>query len=508
MPSVGTRLSHSGYLGTVRFVGEIEGTAGTWLGVEWDDPQRGKHDGVKDGKRYFSCSVPGAGSFIRQSPAITYGQSFLTSLISKYIELPRGSTAVEKVILGSSNGAIEVEAVGLDRIRGNLAQLERLREISLDGENVATADPPGTITNTCPGTRGLDLSKNLIRSWDVVAMITDQLPQLHRLALNQNRLQPPTGAFRGASAFRHLRELQLNATLTEWHAMQRIIVDMPVLRSVEMGYNRLEHLFSDNSCLGSVKNSTLEDLNFDTNRISNWLTVCDALRTYPALRRLVLTANSLERIEPPSDGWVSSLQHLQHLSLSFNRLSSWRDINAIPCWCPELESLSLTGNPLVEDPEQIRNARQFAIASIPSLTTLDAAAISLHERADSELFYLSYVNRHGPTNEDARQREHPQWAALCEKISVCLCAQIPTATGDIADASPSTRLRVLPTMSVRAFRMKLIKSCKIPRAQQASLRMWLKMPNDNLVEIDGDDGHELDWWGLEGDSHLFVYTEA
>lgn len=55
LPREGSRLNHSGCLGTVRFVGLVDNTTGTWLGVEWDDPERGKHDGVKDGKRYFHC---------------------------------------------------------------------------------------------------------------------------------------------------------------------------------------------------------------------------------------------------------------------------------------------------------------------------------------------------------------------------------------------------------------------------------------------------------------------
>jgi hypothetical protein len=55
LPSKGARLSLHGDLGSVRFVGEVDGTTGIWLGVEWDDPCRGKHDGVKGGKRYFTC---------------------------------------------------------------------------------------------------------------------------------------------------------------------------------------------------------------------------------------------------------------------------------------------------------------------------------------------------------------------------------------------------------------------------------------------------------------------
>ena len=51
----GRRISFSGALCTVRYVGTIEGTKGDWLGVEWDDPSRGKHDGSHGGVRYFEC---------------------------------------------------------------------------------------------------------------------------------------------------------------------------------------------------------------------------------------------------------------------------------------------------------------------------------------------------------------------------------------------------------------------------------------------------------------------
>ena len=70
--------------------------------------------------------------------------------MAKYVEIAHG-VGPEKVILGSSNGAIEVEAVGLDKIRGKLSNLQRLREVSLDNEGVAYSDTPGEIERTCPG---------------------------------------------------------------------------------------------------------------------------------------------------------------------------------------------------------------------------------------------------------------------------------------------------------------------------------------------------------------------
>jgi Leucine-rich repeat (LRR) protein len=60
-----------------------------------------------------------------------------------------------------------------------------------------------------------------------------------------------------------------------------------------------------------------------------------------------LTANHIENITPFPDQ-NQQLQGLKHLSLSFNRLRFWPDVDALSLWCPALETLSLMGNPLVE----------------------------------------------------------------------------------------------------------------------------------------------------------------
>lgn len=62
---VGERLSFSDAPCTVRYVGEVDGTQGEWLGVEWDDPTRGKHAGVHGGRRYFDCMFKAAFGTVR-----------------------------------------------------------------------------------------------------------------------------------------------------------------------------------------------------------------------------------------------------------------------------------------------------------------------------------------------------------------------------------------------------------------------------------------------------------
>jgi dynactin complex subunit len=55
LPGVGTRFSAGSFRGTIRYVGEVEGTEGVWLGVEWDDANRGKHSGTRGETTYFTC---------------------------------------------------------------------------------------------------------------------------------------------------------------------------------------------------------------------------------------------------------------------------------------------------------------------------------------------------------------------------------------------------------------------------------------------------------------------
>lgn len=54
---IGQRLSLKDQLCTIRYLGSVSGKAGEWLGVEWDDTSRGKHDGTFDGMKYFDCKM-------------------------------------------------------------------------------------------------------------------------------------------------------------------------------------------------------------------------------------------------------------------------------------------------------------------------------------------------------------------------------------------------------------------------------------------------------------------
>ena len=67
-PVIGARVEVGSERATVRFRGEVPPTKGSWLGVEWDNSSRGKHDGLHNGVRYFTpvhSDCPTSCSFLR-----------------------------------------------------------------------------------------------------------------------------------------------------------------------------------------------------------------------------------------------------------------------------------------------------------------------------------------------------------------------------------------------------------------------------------------------------------
>ncbi len=190
-PYPGMRLSFSGVLCTVRYHGPLSDQSGDWLGVEWDDPLRGKHNGQYKGRRLFETlsSSPSCASFIRATRAADTPRSFLEALRHKYAEDGLGQATTP------ADGSIEisgkvVEEVGFERIRKQQAILQELKIVVLDslcirgcsaGDEAEVADFQDEIASTCPNITELDLSRNLFESWRDVLDICLPLRKLRIL---------------------------------------------------------------------------------------------------------------------------------------------------------------------------------------------------------------------------------------------------------------------------------------------------------------------------------------
>ena len=87
---VGDRVQIDRHRATIRYIGEVAGQEGQWIGLEWDDASRGKHHGSAGGHHYFQCSQPGdAGSFVRGSKfhqVADFGQDMPSALSQRCVK--------------------------------------------------------------------------------------------------------------------------------------------------------------------------------------------------------------------------------------------------------------------------------------------------------------------------------------------------------------------------------------------------------------------------------------
>ncbi|KAG8856907.1 hypothetical protein FRB91_012014 [Serendipita sp. 411] len=291
--SVGDRICHNSELGTIRFVGTIEGKPGQWLGIEWDDPSRGKGDGSINGLRYFQSRSPTGASFLRPSaPSLHFGRTFIAALREKYLEDLHATSIKEAIVLGSSDGAIEVEAVDMNKVRNKFAQLEKLKEVGLENYMISKAGPAGEIKAVCPNIRRLDLSRNLFASWSEIIEIVEQIHALESLTLHYNVFRELSSPLTGSC--RSVVHLSLNRTGVTWEQALLIAPAFPSLKRLEIGFNDLSSL--DLPVSSNVFTAApLELLALDGNTLAKWNELVGTIKGISTLHTLMLTTERGQR---------------------------------------------------------------------------------------------------------------------------------------------------------------------------------------------------------------------
>ncbi|EFE40593.1 tubulin-specific chaperone, putative [Trichophyton verrucosum HKI 0517] len=419
--TIGSRLSFDGALCTVRYIGPVHGTKGEWLGVEWDEPDRGKHSGAHNGVKYFQCkdqltacrnNHPTAGSFVRPSRPSDKSLSFLEGAHEKYVsELPvfHSSSKGDRVLEDYVSKPIEisgkiVEEVGFDEIRKQLATLHELRILILDGLRIngVLAGPDVSdnrekelekIKHTCPKVMELNLNRNLIRKWCEIVDICAQLPELKILKLNGNFFEEVKNC-PSDTISPTVNSLFLDFTLMDWE--EELLLD-----------------FNDFESLDSL--SPLMDLR--------------------KLRHLSLRRNKISKIyaSTPSDLVFSPT--LEFVDVSCNQISSWNFLDALQKIFPGMTHLRISDNPLYALPPAptkvtglpearmtVDEAFMLTLSRLSNLKILNYGKITPLDRLNGELYYLSLIRKevlaHPPSMEQAIITSHPRYKELCKIYEV------------------------------------------------------------------------------------------
>ncbi|GAA6100748.1 tubulin-specific chaperone E [Tachysurus ichikawai] len=513
--AVGRRVLCDGERATVQYVGAVQPTPGLWLGVEWDNPKRGKHDGSYEGFRYFTCSYPTGGSFVR-AKKVSFGMDYLSAVKQRY-EMELDEAIGEQVMISTKT----VKMVGFESILEK-QRMENLTEIALINCEVSGPGPENEVRINTPNVISLDMSGNLLSSWEVVVAITEQLEKLQVLCLSHNRLKISSNPSNMRHAFSQLRVLMLNSCAITWSQMLSCAPMWPQLEELFLNDNNITELKRPVDVLQGLK---VLDL-------SNNSLVQESLLQLSQLSRLEtlnLCSTGLSVIQF-SDTLIgtktSAFPALKVLFLDNNKISEWAVINELEK-LSALVQLTCKQNPLMDLENNCETTRQLLIARIGQLEILNKSQVLQEERRGAELDYCKKFGRawmqagghidpklNHPSAEFIAQ--HPRYLTLIQKYGApvedelkeqkpfALKDQLLTITFECpVDTGRKSIQKKLPgSMIVQKVKGLLHRLLKLPGAELHLSYTSSKMA-DKEIEIDND-LKPLQFYSIEDGDRILV----
>lgn len=155
---------------------------------------------------------PTAGSFVRPTRPSDEPLTVTEAIRKKYASDTAAASSSTAIHISGK----EVEEVGFEKIRQQLANFQILRIVLVDQLCVVAS---AAIAELCPNTQELDLSRNLFEDLDIVYEIIAQLSHLKSLRIDGNRFRSieKPATFPATWSVTSLSFLSLDDTLLEWY---------------------------------------------------------------------------------------------------------------------------------------------------------------------------------------------------------------------------------------------------------------------------------------------------
>ncbi|XP_041985963.1 tubulin-specific chaperone E [Aricia agestis] len=416
---VGSRIKCNEDFGTVKYIGEVQGYKGVWYGVEWDNAERGKHDGCVEDIQYFKTTKPGAGSFIRPNKISPF-KTCAEAIRRYYGDREDESVAAHRRTVINEwkreMGAPFIEMVGFEKIHQK-QKFDRLQDVCVHDLNVSRA---GDVAELCPNIQSLDISCNLFSNWREVIQLSAQLPHLVDLDLSKNRMaiDMPEDTLKQLSIhFNHLEKLNLSVCDYEWSDILALSHLWPNITELVAAYNRIKRIIPPENTL-----QNLTTLRLDGNPIESWYEVINL--GWLSLKVLSLNDCVISEIrfndQPGSK--VDVLENLEVLFLNRNKISDWRSLSELNK-LKSLKKLYFLKNP-IQATEDYDTGSQLIIAKIGTLQELNGSIITRELRRGAEYDYMKRYGaewklaRNDPAKMAAFDIEHSRFGELVDKYGI------------------------------------------------------------------------------------------
>ncbi|CAH2002582.1 unnamed protein product [Acanthoscelides obtectus] len=413
---IGSRVECCSYIGTVKYIGPVEGHQGTWLGIDWDDSTRGKHNGTVNGVEYFHTWHPKSGSFVRKEK-VTFGQSLIQAIKSRYGCVEDDTTAKlnEQTMLKFQQdiNAPFLQLVGFDKVADKQRDFNSLQVVSVRSMNVnGIGEASNELKRLFPNIREIDLSRSLLSSWTDVFSICAQLDSLSLLNVSENILELPLNYEK--YKFPQISMLVCGQMHLNWANVKKLAQVFPSIKELRVPYNNITDLSTPKE--NNFKD--LQTLDLDGNDIRLWSKV-NKLKAIRNLKHLIVENIKLQSIQFEEDNTpIDDFPNLNILNINENQISEWRSIAELNK-LRNLEHLRILKNPILET-EKFETRIEIIIAKIKNLKTINGSTIKREERYGAEIDYLKKYALEWidvQNNPEARSKfllEHNRYLELIE----------------------------------------------------------------------------------------------
>ena len=426
-----------------------------WLGLEWDDKTRGKHNGTVEGYEYFkTTNGDNSGSLVKMTK-VNVGQTFKGALGYKYNFYEEEGNDYHKDVdkalekdnfITTDKKIINIELVGKEKAAKKFSEFEYMPCIDLNYSYINSLG--NDLSNILPRLKELSLTRTLLTKWSEFLDILIQFKNLTLLNFSENilifddKFDEDINKFTSGEYKQHLNTLVLNkCNLDTYHLIKLSPIftnlDYLYLKDNKINpdtYNNSENKkFIDDNISNIEKNTTnLKYLSLEQNKINSFFFGYNIFKS-PKLKYINLNQNLIsdlipeENIEENQKILELFKKSMEHILLDYNMFKK-EDYTKImvDLETMELKDIDILNNGFI-DKIGVEKVKIEMIGRNPQLKILNNTTITKIMRRDSEKQYLidsvkEYINNLGNNNFDKfvfekyMQKTHKQYFNLRKKF--------------------------------------------------------------------------------------------
>ena len=502
-----------------------------WLGLEWDDLSRGKHNGTVEGYEYFkTTNNENSGSLIKMTK-VNIGQSFKGALGYKYNFYEEEGNDYHKDIdkalekdnfIVTDRKIINIELVGKEKAAKKFSEFAYMPCIDLSYSYINRLG--NDLSNILPRLKELSLTRTLLTKWSDFLSILIQFKNLNLLNFSENILifdelfEENIKKFITGEYKQHLKTLVLNKCDLNVYHLVRLCplfteLDYLYLKGNKINpetYEKSENKKYIDENLSNIEKNTqnLKYLSLEQNKINIFFFGYKIFKS-PQLKYINMNQNliseliSKNNLEEDKKLLELFKKSMTHISLDYNmfKKEDYRQI-MIDLESMELKDIDILNNGFI-DKIGVGKVKIEMIGRNPQMTILNNTTITKIMRRDAEKQYLidlvkDYINSLGNSAFDKfvfekyMEKNHKQYFKLKKKFFDPLDDYENLTKKNNTNTMKSNMAEIVLQFENKTINRKFPKSTVFTNLKNLCVRLF-KIDGDSLLSfyLKNDDKEEL-----------------